>query len=126
MEKLGVKKDLSRNPLFDVELVVLNMENPALEAEGLRFTQIKFELGVSQVDLAFYVSEYDEDIRLNLMYSTDLFNRETMNDFIDFFREILAAATDNMEIKLEDFKMKHDFVSAEAAVILEETSDFGF
>jgi len=126
VEKLDMEKDLSRNPLFDVELVVLNMENPVLEAEGLRFKPFEFELGVSQVDLAFYVSEYDEDIRLNLMYSTDLFKRETMNDLIDFFREILSTAANNMDIKLEDFKMTHDFVSAETAVIFDEDNDFGF
>jgi len=126
MEKLKVEKDLSRNPLFDVELVVLNMETPALEAEGLTFTPYRHESEVSQVDIAFYILEFEEEIRVNLMYSTDLFKRETMEGFIAFFRDILSTVADNQEIKLEEIKMSHDLAAAGETVILDDGDDFGF
>jgi non-ribosomal peptide synthetase component F len=126
MEKLKVGKDLSRNPLFDVELVVLNMETPALEAEGLTFTPYRHESEVSQVDIAFYILEFEEEIRVNLMYSTDLFKRETMEGFIAFFRDILSTVADNQEIKLEEIKMSHDMAAAGETVIQDDGDDFGF
>jgi len=126
MEKLKVEKDLSRNPLFDVELVVLNMETPALEAQGLTFTPYRHELEVSQVDMAFYVSEYEEEVRVNLMYCTDLFKRKTIEGCITFFQDILSTVVDNQEIKLEEIKMSHDLGAADSTFVLDDEENFGF
>jgi amino acid adenylation domain-containing protein len=126
LEKLNVEKDLGRNPLFDVELVVLNMDAPALETKGLTFTPYEHKLDVSQVDIDIYVAEYEEEIRANLMYCTDLFKKETIEGFIAFFKEILSTAADNKEVTLKDIEMSHHLAAARSRLIQDDTDDFEF
>jgi fengycin family lipopeptide synthetase D/gramicidin S synthase 2/tyrocidine synthetase-3 len=126
LEKLNVEKDLGRNPLFDVELVILNMEIPTLETKGLTFSPYEHKLDVTQVDIDIYVLEYEEEIRVNLMYCTELFKKETMEGFIAFFKEILSTAADNKEVKLEDIEMSHHLAAAQSRLIQDDTDAFGF
>ncbi|MDQ1349716.1 MAG: hypothetical protein QG657_16 [Acidobacteriota bacterium] len=126
LEKLDIEKDLSRNPLFDVELVVLNMEIPTLEVEGLRFTPYDYKWGVTQLDIDIYVSESEKDIWMNLFYCTELFKKETIDGFIAFFKEIISTTTDNVEIKIKDIKMKYELASAGSTTITDDSDDFGF
>lgn len=126
LEKLNIQKDLSRNPLFDVELVVLNMEIPTLEIEGLRFTPYDYKWGVSQLDIDLYVSENEKDIWVNLFYCTEIFKKETIEGFIVFFKEILSTVSDNKEIKLQDIRMPHNLTAAQSSDIKGDGDDFGF
>ena len=126
LEKLNIQKDLSRNPLFDVELVVLNMEIPTLEIEGLRFRPYDYKWGVSQLDIDLYVSETEKDIWVNLIYCTEIFKKETMEGFIAFYKEILSTVSDNKEIKLHDIRMPHNLAAAQSSGIEDDCDGFGF
>jgi non-ribosomal peptide synthetase component F len=126
LEKLDIEKDLSRNPLFDVELVVLNMEIPTLEIEGLRFMPYDYKWGVSQLDIDLYVSETEKDIWVNLFYCTEIFKKETMEGFIAFYKEILSTVSDNKEIKLQDIRMPHNLAAAQSSGVEDDGDGFGF
>ncbi|MCP5102656.1 MAG: hypothetical protein GY950_04720, partial [bacterium] len=58
---------------------------------------------------------------------TALFKRETMERFIEHFREVVAAVTENPGIRLGAIHLSHDLTTAAADVLMEEkNSDFGF
>jgi non-ribosomal peptide synthetase component F len=126
LEKLKIKKDVGRNPLFDVELVVQNMEEPRLETEGLTFSPYDYEPGVTQVDMGFYVMEAGDKIHVNLVYCTDLFKKETMERLIGYFKEIMACLSDDPGIRLADIVMAHHLEPAAHDRFEDDEQDFGF
>jgi amino acid adenylation domain-containing protein len=106
--KLNIQKDFSRNPLFDAELAVQNMEIAELKAEGIRFKSYLYEFNATQVDLALHAVETSEGIDFYFYYCTALFKKETMERFIHFFKEIVSTVVENKEIKLKDIEISHD------------------
>ncbi|MCP5105573.1 MAG: amino acid adenylation domain-containing protein [bacterium] len=124
--KLAVADDFSRNPLFDAELVVQNMEITKLKAEGLTFEPYPYESGVTQVDLALYVVETDDNIDFSLKYCTALFKKETMERFADFFQETAAAVVENRDIRLEDIEIAHELETMTTDAYNNSDSSFDF
>jgi acyl carrier protein/NRPS condensation-like uncharacterized protein len=88
--------DLSRNPLFDAMLNVLNQNNSDLEIEGVQILPYTFDAKVSKVDMTLEAMEVDDGegdkIRLELEYCTSLFKRATMERFIGHFLNVLREA----------------------------------
>jgi acyl transferase domain-containing protein/acyl-CoA synthetase (AMP-forming)/AMP-acid ligase II/acyl carrier protein len=107
VEKLGIQKDFSRNPLNDVELIMVNIDISVLELEGLRFISQEQEHtpGTAQVDIGLFTRELDNQVSFTLKYCTSLFKRETMERFIYSFKEIIAAVTENKKILLKDISI---------------------
>ncbi|WP_031342550.1 condensation domain-containing protein, partial [Ruminiclostridium papyrosolvens] len=57
IENLKLKRDLSRNSLFDTLFVLQNMGMPEMDVNGLKFTPYKFENRVSKFDLTLEAVE---------------------------------------------------------------------
>jgi len=126
VEKVAVIDDLSRNPIFETELLVQNIEMPEWEIEGLRFIPFEFRYGATQVDIAIEVWESEENISLNLIYCTRLFKRVTMERFALFFREILSTVLDNPDIALKDIKIALELLTTQSELYRETQTDFKF
>jgi amino acid adenylation domain-containing protein len=110
VEKIFPRKDFSRNPLYDLELVVLNMESMTQEVEALKVMPYPYENKTTQVDISIYVQEngeYGESIDFRLVYCRALYRRQTMERFIGFFKEIVSTAADQPGIKIKDIRLPH-------------------
>jgi len=123
---LGIKDNLGRNPLFDVELVVQNMALPKWDIPGLAFRPVDFGLTVTQVDISLYVMEVEGQLRFDLIYCTGLFKKETMERFGQGFREVTARVLENKDILLRDIKLGHRLAGTRSHVYEEMGSDFVF
>ncbi|UCH94151.1 MAG: amino acid adenylation domain-containing protein [Candidatus Aminicenantes bacterium] len=126
VEKVAVIDDLSRNPIYEAELLVQNMEMPEWKIENLTVTPYEFVYPVTQMDIALEVEEADEKIFFNLTYSTALFKRTTMEKFVNSFRQIVSVVMDNPFIKLGDIKISHRLLSLQSDVYRENQMDFEF
>jgi acyl carrier protein/NRPS condensation-like uncharacterized protein len=129
LEKLGRIKEVSRNPLFDVELAVQNMEIPEFRLEGLRLAPYEsYTYQISQVDVALYAAEAEggDTIHANMLYCSALFKRETIERFIASFKEILSAVLENRNLLLRDIHIVHDFAVVESSAYQGESVDFDF
>ncbi len=126
VEKLGVKNDISRNPIYDVELIVQNMDFPSLEAKEISFRAYPYEVNVSQVDAALYVMETGKKIYFRLIYSTSLFKRDTMERFIAHFEEIVSVVVENKDLKLQDIEISHELERVKSDVYVEMAEDLDF
>ena len=105
VEKLSISRDLSRNPLFDVMFTMQNMDSEEIELKDLIFKGYKQENKVAKFDLTFSASEVEEEIILNLEYSTKLFKRETIERMVEHFINILKAVATDTKIKLSEIDM---------------------
>jgi acyl transferase domain-containing protein/acyl carrier protein len=127
VERMDLKKYINRNPLYDFELIVQNMEVPDLQTRGLQFRPYVVESGTAQVDIALEVSVTDENILFNLTYCTALFKKKTMEQFVRHFKEAAAAVIRDPEVRLRDIRLSHDLIPAGTTILeKDEGIDFGF
>ncbi|MCP4220803.1 MAG: amino acid adenylation domain-containing protein [bacterium] len=89
VEALDVPRDMSRNPLFDVMLVVRNMERSDVEIPGLKIKPYELETGVSKFDLTLLAVEESESLAFSIEYCSALFKPETIAGFAAYFKQLL-------------------------------------
>ncbi len=83
MEKLQPDRELGRNPLFQVAFVMQNVPLQPIHLEGLCIDANPLDIGISPLDLSIGVWPDGNAYRLDIEYSTDIFEAE----FIDAFRQ---------------------------------------
>jgi fengycin family lipopeptide synthetase D len=121
VEKLNIKRDLSRNALFDTMFTLQNTENKELQLDAVRIRQLEFERGVSKFDITLSAEEKGEEIRLDLEYCTKLFKRPTMKRMIGHYINILKAVTEAPDIKLCEIEMLSEAEKQEILVDFNDT-----
>lgn len=105
VEKLNIKRDLSRNALFDTMFVFQNTDTKEIELNQIRTRGYEFKGKVSKFDMTLEAEEQANEIWFNLQYCTRLFKRESMERLIQHYINILNAVAENPEIKLYEIDM---------------------
>ncbi len=105
MRKVGDAADVSRNPLFNVMLIVQNIDMTPVKIEGLTFTPVDFHRMVSKVDFTLEVFENETGIRFDLEYCTALFRKETMERLTLHFTNILNEVINRPGVLLAEIDM---------------------
>ncbi|HLP62220.1 MAG TPA: condensation domain-containing protein, partial [Candidatus Deferrimicrobium sp.] len=126
IEKVAAIEDYSRNPIFEVELLVQNMEMPEWKMAGLTLKPYEYPFGAAQVDLALEVWELEERILFNLVYCSVLFKKSTMERFATCFRDILTMVLDNPGIELKNIILSHDLQFTRQDIYRETQTNFEF
>jgi len=105
VEKLDIRKDLSRNALFDTMFVLQNTDAEGIDIDSLKFKPYSFENKISKFDITLSAVEAGEEIAFNIEYCTKLFKRETIERVIEHFINILREVVENPEIKISEIEM---------------------
>lgn len=102
VDVLQLKRDVTRNPLFDVSFNYVNADHNSLSIAGLqvepyiaKHTQSKFDLNMSVIERA-------NDSILFVEYAKGLFQEETVSRFVDYFNAIIEAVCKDQSIKIAD------------------------
>ena len=139
VEKIGVPRDRSRNPLFDVMFSMQNyFDTDSIDSTGridstggstgtgtgdLKITSCHYKNNSSKVDLNLIADVLDEKLHFSFEYCTKLFTKETILKFIQYFKKITASAImfparkiSEIEIMSEEEKnhILYDFNSTES------------
>ncbi|MFC2146113.1 SDR family NAD(P)-dependent oxidoreductase [Acidobacteriota bacterium] len=127
VEKRLGKRNLNRNPFFDVMFVWQNWEAGEIRIPGLTLKPYEKKLKRDALlDLTLYGHDNGEHLFFNLEYNKTLFTKKTIERFINYFREIISIVSAGKEIHLKDIKISHDLGMAKAGVFREEDEGFGF
>ncbi|MCX6579065.1 MAG: amino acid adenylation domain-containing protein [Candidatus Aminicenantes bacterium] len=106
VEKLDPERDPSRNPLFDIIMVVQNFsqvnEYGQWEIATENHPGSQYKNKTSKFDLTFFISESEDDIHINLEYYTAIFKEETIERLAGHFKNVLHAVIKNPSIALKD------------------------
>jgi tyrocidine synthetase-3 len=105
VERLKVSRDLGRNPLFDVMLVLQNMEIPGFQLRGLTITPYPFENQTSKFDLSLTAVERGDQLDFLFEYCTALFEKETILRFIGYFKKIIGSVIKNVNQKISQLEI---------------------
>ncbi|MVO98369.1 non-ribosomal peptide synthase/polyketide synthase [Paenibacillus lutrae] len=105
VEKLNIKRDMSRNPLFDTMFVLQNTEESELKLENLTFRPYGLEQTPAKFDLTLEASEEEEGIQLGLQFATSLYKRETIERMTRHFVRLTQAFAAKPDRKLGELEL---------------------
>lgn len=105
VDNLEVRRDFSRNPLFDTMLVLQNMDAGKLTIEGLSFKPYQFNSKVAKFDITLNAAEQDGELDFTLEYCTKLFKKETIQRLAEHFKNILEQIVQNPQKRISDIDM---------------------
>ncbi|WP_040838435.1 amino acid adenylation domain-containing protein, partial [Nocardia brevicatena] len=111
VEVLNPTRSTARHPLFQVGLSFQNLSLANLELPGLTVSGIETDAEVSQFDLHLIISDRygaageAEGIAGHITYATDLFDRETVQGFLDRFTRLLTGLVANPRTPVGDIEL---------------------
>ncbi|NSL87275.1 amino acid adenylation domain-containing protein [Chitinophaga sp. Mgbs1] len=89
VESLQLKRDPSRNPVFD--LLFQFISHQPVESQGaLSFRPHPMQVNIAKFDLTFFTVQSGSNIALMLNYNTNLFTEASMQRLAHHFRHILT------------------------------------
>ncbi len=98
VEELRPPRDLSRTPLFQVLFNMLDLGMPtSLQLPGLEISSFHQERPLdlqAKFDLTLYVQNDPGGLELTAVYNSDLFSADRIENLIDQYVNLLAAACD--------------------------------
>jgi len=105
VEKIGIKKDISRNPIFDTVFLLQNMDMKEIRIEGLNFKFHSMEFNISKFDLTITATEKSEGISFSLEYCTDLYKRDTAERLGVHYLKVLEQVAENWDKRIKDIEV---------------------
>nr|WP_238552981.1 condensation domain-containing protein [Paenibacillus alvei] len=105
VEKLDVRKDLSRNPLFDTMFAMQGKDGPDIGMSALRFTPYGTPHTVAKFDLTLNAHEAEHGILLSLEYATALYGQATMTRMSEHLVHLLREVAANASIRLDEIRL---------------------
>lgn len=99
IDQLNLNRDMSRNPLFDV-MVILNKNEIDIEDQNeseieLTTYKVNDNSVVSKFDLTFNFIELSDGINLEIIYNSDLFRKETIEQMSNHLVNLLDCVVSN-------------------------------
>ena len=89
VEALQLPRDLSRTPLFQVMFVLQNAPLPEISLPEVALSLVEIESTTAKFDLMMSIEDAKEGMRGLIEYSTDLFDRVTIERMIGHFHTLL-------------------------------------
>lgn len=110
VERVPVKRDASRNPLFDVLYSYKDFEKETVNIPGkdgslLELKPYPYENKIAKFDLTLNVMDHREQLFFSFEYSTKLFKEETIKMFISYFKEIISSIIKNPGAMIWEIEM---------------------
>lgn len=102
---IDVKRDISRNPIFDSMFIYQNIDLPRIENSNFSISRYFFDPGFSKFDISMEVFDDDHTINYGIEYSTRLFRKETIERFAAHFRHLMDQVVKTPHCKLSDLNL---------------------
>ncbi|MCP4664667.1 MAG: non-ribosomal peptide synthetase, partial [bacterium] len=121
VDELDPERDLSRNPLVQVLLVLQNLQRPARElGPGLAMEGVGVAVTEAKVDLSLDLAADEAGLGGALVYKTDLFDRTTILRLLGAWRILLEAVVSDPARRLSELPLTS---AAERQQLLREWND---
>ncbi|OME89853.1 hypothetical protein BK124_30605, partial [Paenibacillus amylolyticus] len=117
VEKIGVERDPSRNPLFDVMFVLQKNEQGSFKLGDTLLTSMDVGLTVAKFDLTVSVEEVEEGYNVNWEYCDALFAADTLQHMALQFKELVGEIMAQPDLVLSELGL---ITSAEQKRVLAE------
>lgn len=120
VQELSPRRDLHRHPLFQVMMVLQNTPSRAPAPAGLSLEPVESENDAAQFDLSLYLRERGGRLIGYLEYSTDLFDRATIERMAGHFHNLLGSIAADPDQSIATLRL---LAAAEEKQLLVEWND---
>ncbi|HEY9416376.1 MAG TPA: amino acid adenylation domain-containing protein, partial [Pseudonocardia sp.] len=93
VDAVHAERDISRNPLFDVMVLVEGPKQKPLSFGGLMVEQVDVSRRAANFDITVQFQEQDGVLAGQVEYNTDLFDADTIERMVGLLRLLLAGVT---------------------------------
>ncbi len=97
VEEIQPERDMSRNPLFQVMLVLQNQPWPAFRIGDVALEPFDVNSGTAKFDLTIFWREQDGRLVGLVEHNTDLYDDVTVTRFVRHYEALLGAALGDLE-----------------------------
>lgn len=105
LDNLSLRRDISRNALFDTVFVYQNFNRISLEIPGAHLTEVSVPVHTSKFDLTFRVENRGEQLHFSIEYSTQLFKASTIDRFWVYYNRIVSSVLSNRHAVLSSIAL---------------------
>lgn len=105
VKDLNIKRDVSRNSLFDVMFVYQSNGYPSINFKGMEVDYFIPDNDVAKFDLTLEVIPVNNEYSLRFEYCTGLFEEDFIKRFSSHYINILNAILENCEVRIADIDM---------------------
>ncbi|HEY8160638.1 MAG TPA: amino acid adenylation domain-containing protein [Methylobacter sp.] len=120
VDALNLQQDRSRNPLFQVMLIVRSISDDKLQLNEMAPELVKVYTEAAQSDLILELSETPHALAGSVTYAADLFEAETIIRLIGHFQTLLEGIIARPEARLSELPLLSE---PERRRVLEEWND---
>ena len=105
VEVMQPERDTSYSPLFQVMFHLGNLDIPSFNLPGLKLTPLDADTGTSKFDLTLDLTESAAGLKGHFDYSTDLFDRVTIERLSERFQVLLNAVVADPETPISSLPL---------------------
>lgn len=105
VERLNIKRDIGRNPIFDVVLAMQNTDMKETAIEGISIKPCRMENRISKFDIALDVLEAGEKLSIRIEYCSRLFNKETIERMAGHLKNVLRSMSGDTGKKISELEL---------------------
>ena len=120
VDELGLPRDISRFPVFDVMMVLQNNEEAGLQLEGLEISQEITEWGISKFDLTFEFATSPKGLHVLVEYSADLFKADRIERLISHLKCLINSVLAKPDGLIDELNI---LPTVERAILLADFND---
>ncbi|HYR11357.1 MAG TPA: condensation domain-containing protein, partial [Longimicrobium sp.] len=103
--ELQPERSLSHSPLFQVAFSLQDRNPPAGGLAGLEAGAVEAELGTTKFDLELNFAVHAQGLRGVLAYSTDLFERSTVERMLERLHRVLEQVAADADVRLSQLEL---------------------
>ena len=98
---LNVQRENDRNVLFDVMFTMESDLNESLALGDANLVNSNVDCSVEKFDMTLQVFEGVDNVKCQLSYSTELFNKDTMEIFLNYYKNALCSIIENWDKSMD-------------------------
>jgi amino acid adenylation domain-containing protein len=95
LTKLKCERTRSYPPLFQVMFILHNAPKQVARLPGLLIEEVEFNSGIANFDLTLEIVEQDAELYCQFEYSSDLFERSTIQRMVNHFKNLISSTTEH-------------------------------
>ncbi|PEU18729.1 hypothetical protein CN526_30175, partial [Bacillus wiedmannii] len=120
VEILNLRKDTSRNALFDTMFDIQSKNDFEFNMQGITTEICDIDFNVAKFDLSLTAIEYKDHLIFDLQYCTKLFEKETIKRLVDHLVNVIKEIVNNPKQKLSEINILSE---EEREMILDKFND---
>ncbi len=105
VEAINPRRDLSRNPLFQIMFNMADVTERVLELAGCEVKKESFFDPEAKFDITLYAPEKDAAIELAIVYNADLFSEFRISIMLEQLRYLLSQVAERPEASIAEYSL---------------------